>query len=666
MPSKYAIIPPVLLLCCGAADSGRVLNQQRQDYQSARQALQEGRTSRFTRLLETLADYPLLPYLLHDYYRGRLRHTEEAELAGFLERYPALAVTGSLRRAWLATLARNRRWQAFLRHYTPQQDLTLRCYRLLAHIETDQVDERLLEEIRAVWLHGESLPEPCDPALELLRSSALMSSDLVWARVQLAMAGDNTRLARYLERWLGARRRTLLGYWLRVHRAPQQGLAAIPWQDTATQRVILLHGIQRLAAQQLSEAIRLWSELRGRYQFSEAQRVQMDRLLAIRAGRRKHPQAASLMAQIPHPVIDDKLLHWRLRIGFARRDWALIRAWTARDPEAPSLRWRSRWWQGRALEQTGQREAARAVYRELAGERDYYGFLAADRLAQDYRMGDNPLPRDAGLDAAVGALPGIRRSYELHVVGEKARAVAEWQHTLSLLDQDQARRAASLAAYWGWHHLAITTLGRISAWDELELRFPVLYREAIIRSAAREGLDPGWVFGLIRAESAFAADIRSPAGAVGLMQVMPATGTSMARKLQLRRFHPRKLKEVETNLLLGSSYLKMMLLRYHGNPVLATAAYNAGPHRVDAWLRGLDQCLAPDVWIEQIPFEETRKYVRRVLFYASVYDWRLGRRAPRMSGRMMMIRGAQAAGAGCSSGGWSGAARHWGAARSAQ
>lgn len=666
MPSKYAIIPPVLLLCCGAADSGQVLNQQQQNYQIARQALQKGQTQHFTRLLEALQDYPLLPYLLHDYYRGRLRHTEEAVLADFLERYPALAVTGSLRRAWLATLARNRRWQAFLRHYTPQQDLTLRCYRLLAHIETDQVDDRLLEDIRAVWLHGESLPGPCDPALGLLHNSALMNSDLAWARVQLAMASDNTRLARYLERWLDTRHRTLLRHWLRVHRTPQQGLAAIPWQDTATQRVILLHGMQRLTTQRLSEAIRLWSDLRRRYQFSEQQRLQMDRQLAIRAGRMSHPQAASLMAQIPHSVIDDKLLHWRLRIGFARQDWTLIRAWTAQDPETSSLQWRSRYWQGRALEQAGEQAAAQALYRQLAGERDYYGFLAADRLAQDYQMGDNPLPRDARLDAAVAALPGIRRSYELHIVDEKARAVAEWQHTLSLLDQNQARRAAALAAGWGWHHLAIITLGQIRAWDELELRFPILYREAIVRHAGREGLDPGWVFGLIRAESAFVVDIRSPAGALGLMQVMPATGTSVARQLRLRRFHPRQLREAETNLLLGSSYLKMMLLRYHGNQVLATAAYNAGPHRVDAWLRNLDQCLAPDVWIEQIPFEETRKYVRRVLFYASVYDWRLGGTPARISGRMMMVPGAKPTAAGCSPGGWSGSTHHWGGAQSVQ
>ena len=622
------------------------LPEQRKNYRAAKLALQAGQLKPFRTLLDTLKTYPLFPYLLYDYYRERLRTTEETVLLQFMQQHNELPGIQSLRRAWLTQMARTGQWQAFLRHYTPQQDKTLRCYQLLARMHTEQGQD-ILKDIRALWLHGESLPRQCDPVFEWLYQSDHMNSKLAWRRVRLAMAAYNTGLGRYLGKWLEPETRTLLRTWQQVHRNPRHYLSAKQWQDTPQHREILLHGIRRLLKQQLSEAIRYWHDMQHGYAFSAIERQNMDSEIAIQSGRQQHPDAMNLMGRVPNTVIDDTLLHWRIRLTLQgngeseSQDWVRLQSWTAQTPDIPPLQPRSRYWQGRALERIGNENKALAQYAIVAKARDYYGFLAADRLQQDYQMNNAPLARDARLEKQVRDMPSLHRFQELQAMGEHHRATQEWQNLLKALSGDAVRRVAALAAEWGEHHRSIAALGSIQAWDELALRFPIVYEARIRRYAKRYALDIAWVFALVRAESAFAKDIRSPAGALGLMQIMPTTGATVAKTLGIKHFHTQQLRRAEDNLLIGTTYLNMMLKRYRNNMVLATAAYNAGPSRVDSWLRGTEPCVVPDVWIERIPFEETRKYVRRVLFYASLYDWRLGRPITPLSQRMMMIRGSR-------------------------
>jgi len=196
------------------------------------------------------------------------------------------------------------------------------------------------------------------------------------------------------------------------------------------------------------------------------------------------------------------------------------------------------------------------------------------------------------------------------------------------------------------------TLAKARAYDRLVLRFPLVYEGLLNTYAKKRGLDPSWMFGLIRAESAFIEDVKSPAGALGLMQVMPKTGKQTAARIGLKGFTSGKLKQAKTNVQIGSAYLKMMLDRFKGNMVLATAAYNAGPHRVATWLAQIGTCEASDVWIDTIPFNETRKYVRRVLYFTSIYDWRRRAKVIPIAQRMTGVGGGEQAltsGAICSS-----------------
>jgi soluble lytic murein transglycosylase len=299
--------------------------------------------------------------------------------------------------------------------------------------------------------------------------------------------------------------------------------------------------------------------------------------------------------------------------------------------EAQREEWR--YWQAIAFEKTGQEQAAQDRLAPLARERDYHGFLAADILSWPYVMNNRPLGYSAEELEAVRRLPGMVRARELLLADLLTEARREWLHAIADFDAQRLKVAAVLANEWGWHDNAILTVARSSDYNDLALRFPVDHSEDVLRYAGANRLDPGHVFAVIRTESAFNKDARSGAGALGLMQLMPATGLSTARKYRIPLASTKSLYEPEQNIRIGTAYLKQVMEQFEDNVVLASAAYNAGPHRVNRWLPDEEEQDAGS-WVAAIPFDETRKYVQRILAYAAIYDWRLERPVKPLSQHM--------------------------------
>src|SRR3972149_6079831 len=334
---------------------------------------------------------------------------------------------------------------------------------------------------------------------------------------------------------------------------------------------------------------------------------------------------------------------WRRRTSCPRRCYGCRKfpptPRTKRSPAGLSeeqqrnSQWRD--WSGRILEATGNRSEARSLYQGLARDRSYYGFLSADRLDTDYSM------QHVGIEASpeeIGAMlgrPGIQMAQELYQMGQVIDARRQGIWTMRRRHHRARAGAAVLARQWGWHDRAILTVAKSDHQDDLELRFPILYRDMIETNASELGIDPSWVYGVVRQESAFVVDARSAAGALGLMQLMPSTGRLPGRKLNMPIRNNRPLLNVENNLRLGASYLKEVLGRNNGNQVLATASYNAGPNRVRSWLP--ERNMEAGIWVELIPFSETRDYVKNDMSDTTVYDHRLGSRPARLRTRMTDI-----------------------------
>ncbi len=629
---------------CANELNGSERERQRRDYQTAKKALYAGRLGEFHKLLEQLQDYSLYPYLLYSYYRPRLWKIDADTLGKFMRDYPNLPMMNGLRSDWLRFLAKHGRWESFLEFYIPQKDDTLKCYQLIARIKTNR-KAFLLEDIRSLWRNSaESMPKSCDPAFKLLYDSELMSSELAWERTRLSIQNGNIRLAQYLRRWLNPQQRTLLADWLAMHKNPAAGTARKDFLDQPIHREILLYGIRRLTRQNVALAVVRWDSLRDNFHFSSTQRISIDRILAVQATKTKHVRTVELMNRIPASEIDDDILHWRLRGALTDRNWAVLADWTSTEPADPAVSTRSRYWQARSLMMLGKTEAAHHILEKLAQERDYYGFLAAEHMGLSFMMNHYPLPPNRDETLRILGRPSMQRTYELLTLGENSKAIREWNYALSQMTDYQVQLAARMAASWGWHQRAILALAKVKAWDDLHIRFPLLFNDELQLGAEKQALDMSWVYAVVRAESAFIEDARSPAGALGLMQVMPKTGAMVAKRLGLGRFDARQLLNAAVNVPIGSAYMRLVLDRFAGNVMLATAAYNAGPGRVQSWLSriGKNACIDADVWIELIPFNETRKYVRRVLFNTIVYDWRLEGTTKSILQRMPNIRGKNA------------------------
>ena len=612
------------------------IDLQRKDYLAAKKAFELKQYKKFGRIANTLKDYPLYPYLRYNYLRKRVWKEKNSDIIYFLDRYNDLPVTNKLRNSWLKVLIRRGHWQTFLDNYIKHSNPIMQCYQLYARMKLNK-KEFLLEDIRSVWLSGKSLPSQCDQPFDLLYKSGLVNNELVWERFRLSMQNNEVNLATYLSRRLNPGSKVLARKWIQIHKNPYKHTRKPNLVDNEISREIITHGILRLAKRNPEKAVKRLESLKIKYSFTSSEIAEIERMLAVRAAKKKSKIAPKLLDQIDNYHVNDEIFHYRLRTALLNKDWVLLKKWTTGKSSDSSIELRWAYWHARSLEETGEIEKAKNIYIKLAKERDYYGFLAADKINKPYSMNHYPVTDDIEEFKRISSLPAMKRAYEFYQLGMNTSARREWHHALNKMTTYQMQMAAALAVKWGWHNRAIITMSRAKALDNLVLRFPILFEDLLTKYAKKNNIDRSWVFGLVRAESAFIEDISSPVGALGLMQVMPRTGKSVAKKIGIKNFKKNKLRKAETNVPIGSAYMKMMLNKFDGNIVLATAAYNAGPHRVLKWLPKKICAENPDIWIELIPFNETRKYVRRVLYFSIVYDWRFKKSIKPMKERMPQI-----------------------------
>lgn len=607
---------------------------ERARFEAARKAFQAGQTERYRTLADGLRDYPLYPYLRYAELSAALPRARDADVRAFLDAYPGSPLADRLHRNWLAHLARQHQWQRFLAFYDPAlASVELQCQYLHA-TRTQPPAPEWLDAVEALWTVGKSQPDACDPVFKILTASPRMTADLVWARIGLAMQENAPSLASYLARMLPAGERKWVDVWREVHQRPAsaQNHPALR-QDTPRTREILAHAVQRLARSDADAAWDWWLALRETHAFTPEQQAQIQRGAALQAAIKRLPSGHERLAEVPEAARDRSLRDWQARSALLHQEWrALLYAIDSMPAdERQADEWR--YWRAWSLAEIGETETAQTLFAELAGERSYHGFLAADRLGQDYRMRHQPIPAAPDeLAALQRAHPGLARAGELLRLNEIYDARREWAYAIRDLGPRELELAAVLAHRWDWHDRAIITAGRSGNLDDLELRFPVLHAQQVKRAAAKLDIDPSWIMGVMRQESAFMRDARSPAGALGLMQLMPATGSQVARMLKLPAPNASTLLQADTNITLGSNYLRHTLDSL-GNEVLATAAYNAGPHRVRRWLPE-DTAVPTPLWVDTIPFSETRGYVRAVMAFATVYDERLQRPVTPLRARM--------------------------------
>ena len=614
--------------------------EQRSRFLQAESALRKRDMKRFRQLRDALVDYPLYPYLEFTELSRRLGTASRDEIETFLERYSDTPLAWQLRRTWAKLLARRGHWESFLDVYENSDDATMRCQWLRALINANQAD-KAVPHVEAMWLVGRSQPPACDPVFKAWRSAGYLNRDLVWQRIELAVRAGRPSLASYLSRFLDAEEQPLVKEWLRVRKQPVRVTQVVRLDgDAEIIETILVYGIERMARRDPELAAGTWERLRTRFAFSGTAVASVHRRLGLSYAFARKAEALYWLNTIAESEMDDRAREWRILSSLNQGEWrqALEHLLTvqggkkARTPSSP--RWR--YWTARTLESLEWHDDADSIYAELARERSYYGFLAADRIERDYRLNHRTLEYGDHELRLLAAQPGAMRARELHSLGRAVNARREWRMFTRGMSDEELARAAKLADSWGWHGRAIMTVARTPHLDDLEMRFPLAYQDRVLEQARAKDLDPAWMYAIVRQESAFIADARSPAGALGLMQIMPNTGRKIGRSLEKPLKNREQLLDADISLEFGSTYLRTLLDQLNEHPVLAAAAYNAGPHRVERW-RPAERNVSADLWIENIPYRETREYVRRVITYTAIYEQRLGRKSVRLSERLVPI-----------------------------
>ncbi|MEO1246109.1 MAG: transglycosylase SLT domain-containing protein [Pseudomonadota bacterium] len=634
-------LPMQVALAAGAAehsDAGTSLA--RELFTQVYDEVERGNWSAVTQLpkadQQRLRSYILWP----DLKAAQLR----AELAGgaiparaveaFLDLHGALRPGRDLRYRYALSLARSGQHKRYLdtyeAYYQGRDIARLDCLALNAKIRTAR-SPNIAGRAEALWLTGQSQADECDPVFAWLRERGLLGEDLYRQRYALAIDAREFARARWLGKSIGPAYVERAEAWQRAADRSTEYVRQFRKTNVDEEdRERLLYAIERQTYRDPVVARALWQRLAQRYPFSADERDHIERHIALWTARDGLPDAYRLLSALPAAATDAEVLRWRARVSLREANWQRLLEDLAAMPGAEAEREEWRYWQAIALVNRGNPTAGREILAALATERSYYGFLAADATDSDYRLDATELtPDERVIDELAGRDP-VRRARELFLVGLDSRGRSEWDAAVRHLDSNEKQQAAILAHRWGWHSRAIATAASAGLYDDLSLRYPLPFAEHFTAGAEAASIPANWAYGIARSESLFMRDVRSHAGAIGLMQLMPATGRQVANQLNISYNGLPTLTDPAVNIRLGTSYLGQMLERFDGNRVFATAAYNAGPHRVDVW-REWRAAAEPLVWIENIPFNETRKYVRRVLAAETIFHWRMTGVARRLS-----------------------------------
>tara|TARA_R100000541_G_scaffold301_4_gene1273 strand:+ start:32776 stop:34680 length:1905 start_codon:yes stop_codon:yes gene_type:complete len=604
------------------------LQQQRQFYDEAKRALAKGDSGPYRRYANALRDYPLEPYLAYDELTARLKTASNDEVEKFLAEHGDLPQASWMKLRWLRLLAARGDWRPFVAHYDPKMNFTeLDClygqYQLISGQK-----EQGYATAEKLWLVGKSQHNACDALFERWEDAGQLTEDLRWKRAKLAVESGNYGLAKFLIKslpTLKAQGELLID----VAQKPQ--LLSQPERfspATETMSDIVSIGLRRLARANPEQALGLLDSYARRMSFSAEEKVSIARQIGLTLAKRFDPRALKIMAEYDPELRDDTVSEWRARLLLRLGRWDDVYALTQRFPEelANSNRWR--YWKARSLELAKPNDKrAIELYQPVAGERDFYGFLSADRIQAPYKLNHQPLALDPKLVQKVRNTAGIRRAMEFHARGQIVDGRREWYHVSRLFSRDELVAQARLAYELEWYFPAIRTISQAKYWDDLDIRFPMAHRSSLVNAAKAREIHPSWAFAITRQESAFMADARSHVGASGLMQLMPATAKETARRFGIPLASPQQVLNPNVNIQLGAAYLSQIYGQFNGNRVLASAAYNAGPGRVRQWLKNA-QHLPFDVWVENIPFDETRQYVQNVLTYSVIYGQKLNSPQP--------------------------------------
>lgn len=520
-----------------------------------------------------------------------------------------------LREKWLYQLVRQKDWSQFSKHYKASADLNLQCFSQIANYNEGKTEEALTAA-KVLWLSGDSLPLACNTLFDFLLKSPHFDEGLITQRIILALDKRNLALAQFL-----------LKQYKQSHQEDQKLLVAINQNPSRIAQLkpgelhdyFYLFGLKRMIAANMAQSIRYWQDPKTKHFLNEAQQQSFLINLTLYKAMRNDEDESLWFAKIKSAFYTETLLDWQIRFALKRQQWAQVEILINQSPNKNEPCWQ--YWLARALEARGKTPEAKSIYQSIAQNRHYYGFLASMRLnTSPTFINEPPASNRALLKPYQAFINNIKTLYDSKQASEASRLLNDFISELPKEDK-------SALIYWvahdlQWHGKSVYLSNTEELSNQLLLRFPVIYNEAINRYAKNYQIPQEFIYAIIRQESGFREDVVSPAGARGLMQVMPSTASVVAKGEKIAYSDKDQLFSSQKNINIGVAYLQQLKNRYNHHPVLIAAAYNAGPSQVNYWLKNHPP-KEIDIWIDTLPWHETRNYLKNIIAFCAVYQYRL-------------------------------------------
>ncbi|MGL6316556.1 murein transglycosylase [Vibrio sp. WXL103] len=597
---------------------GATLEEQRKMYDDAKALVEMRQIERFSALRSQITQYPLTPYLDYRVFLIDLAERSPAEVEQFIADHNTLPFSRSIRAIYLDGLAAKRRWSDWL-VFQPNlpNDERYRCQYYVAKLETGDTDAAYAGA-KTLWQSGRSVSDACDPLFRAWSKAGHKTDQDILERMLLAFEQRNSSLMSYLSRQAKSEQaQSTAEQVLALNRKPNTVVTFTSQQsvNAYNQKLVEL-ALKKLARSDTEQSIKAQEQIKPNFLTPEQLQSVAD-YTARRLMTTDSQRLISWRDAVIERTRDQSLIERRVRLAIGQADWAGVEMWLSllSSDALQSQRWS--YWQARADLALDNTERGELQLQSLVGERNFYSVAAATALEQDYQYPTSSQPFEQSQVAAYQS--SLARIEELIRRDKITTAKSEWRFLLSRVEQGDKQLLASFAASKRWYNLTVTATIEAQMWDNIELRFPIAHRWWFEFYAKRHDLNLTTLLSLARQESALDVEARSPVGARGIMQIMPATAKDTARKFGLSYSGSQQLYQVEKNIEIGSQYLKSLMNRYDDNRIFALAAYNAGPGRVRQWRERSDAQLDVFAFIEAIPFYETRNYVQNILMFETYY-----------------------------------------------
>lgn len=609
------VICALLLPLAPALSANSQLDAQRELFLKLETRAKQGKLTAKDSELASLANYPLYPYLEYNRLVAQPKGISEADFKRFEARYPDLHLVRLLRDRLMTELISRNDWQGYANYYRQQgyADTEQQC--LYARALYRSGDKKGAYQLgRELWVVGESQPKVCDPLFKEMRADGAIDSELALERVLNALEQNRSGLATYAKRFIKKSSLTHIAEdALAVYRTPEKivklsrGLSGEP--QARLQRI----AVQRAYRKDYERALNLLLKLGSHFNLT-ADNVQLLGRVGVRTAKELRSEDRPRLKKLDPNFASAELTEWRIRLALQDKDWLEVKTLIEKLPK--ELKEDNRWlyWSAIAAARTGGEADFSAILRQ----RSFYGFVAAELEQQPFELNQQSPTFTEEVLSPLRNAPQMARIRELVKLDRYTVARSEWNSWIDQLSGHQRQAAARLMADIGWYQMGILAAAYEGFWNDMVLRFPNAYPELFAQESALRNIDPLWSLAVSRQESALFPWARSSVGARGLMQLMPATAKRTSKRARVPYRGAHELYEPHINVRLGTAYLSQMAEKFDGNRAYATAAYNAGPHRVTRWLEGREE-LPLDIWIELIPFDETRTYVQNVLSFRIIY-----------------------------------------------